>query len=486
MGIKEKINRASTLYEQQEFEPAVAILEPIVKKKPKLFDASQLLALVLHKMGKYDEALALLLNVTTRYPRNAESLNHLASLYKDMGQLERAELTFLKALKINNHYSDALNNLANVQRTLGKKIEAEKNYRKAISSDNTQVKYHLNLGLLLGELGQFEQAINSLLKVLELDSSQSTAYFHIFNNFMFMHRYQDALEFADIGLLSNQLNDFQLCELLIGKAILFWLFDNDEEGQRAIALSESINSVKIKHPSLTNHKVFHSFVKDLLQYRQNNRSTYQTSERPLIYFISESHGFAPNGMSVEYQDNEHVIKSLFITGAKLVHFTKELDHRCKASLNILLNGLPEGSSVVLGFGEIDCRVNEGIFKYCSKYVKNYRDVIDGMVEKYISMIKASAASHNFDIIVYGVPAPHPLVLGELNDESKEEFKLLIAYLNKQLAKYCSSNDLSFLDVYQLTNLNGVSNLKYHTDVFHVKPSTVPELFEQLAIKNKIK
>lgn len=484
MGIKEKLNRAGVLYKQQNFEPAVDILEKILKKKPNLFDACQLLALTLHGMGHNEAAIKLFHKTIINNPNHASSVSNLANVYSDNGQLELAESTYLKALKIDGNHSDAFNNLANVQRKLGRYFEAEKNYRKAIFCDASKAEYFFNLSILLSEQGMFEQAIDIQLKVLELDSNYSNVYIHIFNNFMLLHRYQDALEFADIGLLSNRLNEFQLCELLIGKAILFWLFDNEGEAQQAIILSEIIHNIENNHLNLKNHKVFHLFIKGLLEYRQRNRSSYQTSETPPIYFISESHGFAANGMTVDYKSSKHVIKSLLITGAKIFHFTQDRENQSKASLNVLFNGLAKGSTIVLGFGEIDCRINEGIFKYCTKYNKDYHHIVDDMVEKYIYMLKSTAKTNDFNLIVYGVPAPHPFVLDQLTEAQRESFKSLLAYVNLKLSVHCENNDLPFLDVYKLTNLNGVSNLNYHSDIFHVKPSTVPDLFKQLIEKIK--
>lgn len=184
-------------------------------------------------------------------------------------------------------------------------------------------------------------------------------------------------------------------------------------------------------------------------------------------------------MTVEYQNKKQLIKSLFITGAKVHHFTQDAKHKCKASLNILLNGLPKGSCVVVGFGEIDCRINEGIFHYCTKYNRDYQQIIDVMVEKYINLLQVAAKENDLDIIVYGVPAPHPLVLNGVIEEQQEKFKRLIAYFNQQLKDGCRKSNMPFLDVYGLTNKEGMSNLKYHCDAFHVEPNTVPTLFTAL-------
>lgn len=480
MGIKEKLNKASVLYKQKKFDSANEILKKLLKKNPKLFDALQLMALTLHGMKRFDEAIELFNKVITKNPQHVESVNNLANVYSDMGQLKLAESTYLKAININNAYGDALNNLANVQRKLGDYISAEKNYNKAVLCEPSKAEYYLNLGVLFSERGLFELALNVQLKVLELDPSQSIVYFHIFNNFMFLHRYQDALEFADLGLINHQLNDFQLCELLIGKAILFWLSGNDDEGLEALALSEMIHRINSENINLKNHRVFHNLLKYLYRYRQTNRQVYEANELPTIYFISESHGFSANGITVEHENEKHKIKSLFITGAKIFHFTKNDEHKCKASLNVLLSNLPKGSTLALGFGEIDCRINEGVLKYSVKYNKNPLSIIDDMLEKYIAILNNAASLREYSLIIYGVPSPHPLVVEGLTKEQAEEFKNLVFHFNHQLYLQCKKSEIPFLDVYKLTNNNGVSNLKYHNDYVHVKPETLPKLFELLS------
>jgi len=446
---KTELEQARALFQQKDFAAAIDILQSILNNKPKTFDACYLLA-----------------------------VNFEAS-----GDLLLAETTFLKALAIDNSSGITFHSLANVQKRLGKVAEADKNFQKAISTVNPSALYFFDYGVFLGEQGKLKQALDAHLQVLEIDSSQSEVYLYIFKHFMCLHRYQDAIEIADIGLLCQNLDDFQLYELLISKAILFWLFDNIEEAVQAIVLSEGINTLEEGHANLKTMKVFHGYIKRLLVYRQQHSEVYQdtqASDLPLIYFISESHGFAPNGMTVNYQQQSHLIKSLFISGTKMVHLIQQSSNQYNVSLTTLLRGLPEQSSVVLGFGEIDCRPDEGIFKHCKQQGIDFHKVVDGMVEKYIALLTAQANKYKLNIMVYGIPAPHPIMVNMLAQEQQAEFKQMIAYLNQQLAIFCKKEQLVFLDVYTLTNVEGISNLKYHSDSSHVNPSTVPELFELIA------
>ncbi|WP_019026998.1 tetratricopeptide repeat protein [Colwellia piezophila] len=451
MNVKKNLHQAKVLYQLQDYDAAIKIVKKIVENIPNCFAAHNLLAFILQAKG----------------------------------QLPLAESTFITALAIDDSAADTFHQLASLQKRLRKPVEAEKNYQRAIAIDNSRAGFFFDYGLFLGEQGKFEQALAAHLQVLEIDNSQSEVYLHIFKHFMHMHRYQDALEIADIGLLCQNLTDFQLYELLIGKAILFWLFDNVDEAVQAIVLSDAIHAIEDNNINLNNRRVFHTYIKSLLLYRQNNSSAYQDvqqSDLPLIYFISESHGFSTNGMTVTYQQQNHLVKSLFIWGTKIVHLIQEDMNQYQASLTILLKGLPTGSNVVLAFGEIDCRTNEGIFKYCNEQGLDFHAVVDGMVEKYFNKIIVQAKSNNLNIILYGVPAPHAMLVELLTKDQQNTFKQMIAYLNQQLADYSDKENIEFLDVYQLTNLDGLSNLEYHIDSTHVNPGAVPRLFELLTPK----
>ena len=474
MGSKEKLIRASELYRQREFDLLNILLEKLLTKNSNLFGALHLKALMLHQLEDFDESIKVYNQLIRKNPSRVSLYNNLGNVFLEKKDFQAAEHNYLRALKIETNYGDALINLAIAQKKLSKHVDAEINFKKAVKSHPAEVKYFLNFSVFLTEQGRFSESLDLQLKVLEINNKQSEVYFQIFTNFMFLHQYENALEIADIGLNSFQLNDFQLCELLIGKAILFWLFDNDREGEQAIALSEKIHTIKSKNLNLKNHRVFHAFLKQLFIHRKKNRFDYDVSNNPYIYFISESHGFTPNGMTVKYQNIKHTVKSILITGTKILHLTQE-PHQCRSSLKILLNGLPKVSKVVLGFGEIDCRVSEGIYNYCLKYKKDFITIIDSMLEKYIDMLIAeNKYAHTF--IIYGVPSPHPKAIEKLEEEQKRNFKSLVAYFNLKLEKLCKEQSILFLDVYKLTNDSGVSNLKYHFDNHHVSPRTLPELF----------
>ena len=255
-------------------------------------------------------------------------------------------------------------------------------------------------------------------------------------------------------------------------------------------LIEKIYDYEHVSANTANMVIFHRYIKRLLQLKQNPSDLYftgdeQTPSLPELYFLSESHGFSPNGTVVEYQGTQYQINSLFVLGAKLFHLIDNKENQFQVSVSKVLEGLPVHSKIVLGFGEIDCRYNEGIYTYCRKSGADFHQVIDDMVYRYLKVIKDISKAYQIDIIIYGVPAPHTFYIEKLEESEQQQFKDLIAYFNHALANECQNHQVNFLDVYEITNDKGMSNEKYNIDVNHMVPKTVPELFARLNQPNKV-
>jgi tetratricopeptide (TPR) repeat protein len=482
MSIENSLNRATIFYKAKKFTESIVICQKLLAKKPKLFPARQLLALNFQGTNQTEQAIVEFTKAVSLNPKHSGILSNFGNLYLGLLQFDVARKYFLKAIDLDSTMSIAINNLAICQENLGDKETAMKNYKKAILLDGKAADFHLNLGSLYTELGEFDLAMKLLVKSLELDPKQSSVYYQVYTLMMYRHQYQDALEVADMGLLSNALSDIELCELLVGKAMLYWLFDNVEEAAGAIALSEGIYSDQTNYSNIQNLTIFHRYLKLLIAFRLNTPDFYQNQNQNQnqMYFISESHCFSSSGATVKYKGIDYQMRSRFIRGTKIFHLINEEQNKYKVSLATLLKGLPDSSKVVLGFGEIDCRNNEGIFKHCIKTEKDFHNFIEKMLNNYIELLQNLTQENNLELIVYGVPAPHPTLVFELELSQQAVFKAIISHVNLTLAKYCKRNNISFLDVYKLTSEGGVSNLSYHIDLFHVKPETIAELFNRLS------
>jgi Flp pilus assembly protein TadD len=485
MNIKNNINQAEIFYKKGMHQESLDICDKLLEKKPNLFNALQIKALNCMATGNSKNALTLFEKAISIKPQHASTYNNIGNIYLSNKDFRKASKSYIKALSIESLMPEALNNLATCQVELNDNISAVANYKKAILLDPIKAEYQLNLGILLTDDGDFAQAQEYLMNSLSLDQSKTSVYWHIFRIQLYSHRYQDAIEIANMGIMSQSLPEQELCELLVGRAMIFWLFYNFDEASQSIELSQKIYEFQHLSANIVNMAIFHRYIKELLVIRNKRTELYlpqKTREVKEIYFISESHGFAPNGVIVEYNEEEYKIRSLFVLGTKLFHLISEKENKYQVSLASLLEGITPGSKVVLAFGEIDCRNNEGIYAYCLKSGKEPKKVIDSMLVKYVDTLKAIAEHYQLEIILYGVPAPHPYHVNSLAKEEQQVFKDVIFSFNESLKNACKTNKVNMLDVYSLTNDDGQSNLKYHIDSIHIAPDAVPKLFSCM-IKN---
>jgi len=479
--IKNVIERVKVHFNNREFSESVNLCKKILTNKDYMPEALYFLGLSLQAQNKHQLALNSFMQYFDEFGDNAYVYNATANTYLLLKDYKNAEKYCQLALKLVPEYGAAFNNLAICKQQVRKYKEAEGYYRKSILYQGNEILFHINLGKLYKELGQFELSNKTLVKAMELDGDKSSIYTIMYENFMYMHKYQDALEVADLGLMNKDLADIYLIDLLVGKAILFWLFDNIEEAIQAINLSEIIHSFPDgSYENLDSLKVFHTYIKKLIVFYQNNTSLYEERKND-IYFISESHCFSANNMQVEYNNSLCSIRPIFIKGAKAFHLSQQQSNQFKVSVLTALNGLPSNSNIVIGFGEIDCRYNEGILKHCLSKGLYSNNIITSMIQNYIGFLKLESDSRSLNILIYGVPSPHPEQLASLPLAQQAQLKDIIKDFNYVLKSECQKYNLVFLDVYKLTNNDGESNLQYHFDNIHMVPSVLPLLFKQIKV-----
>jgi Flp pilus assembly protein TadD len=481
MNIENVLNKAELLYKENNYSSAISLCLNLLKKKPKLIRAQLVLALSYKGENNFSYAINAFEVLLDIDPLNANVLHYIGQVYLSNLNYKSASRYFKKVLEIDDSCGTVYNNLALCEKNLGDFTSSSYNFKKAIEFEPESAEFYQNIGQLYLDAGFFDTSLIYFMKSFELKPSQKGIYFQLLTLNMYRHRYEDALEIADIGLLSNHLSDVELCELLVNKAILFWLFDNLPEALQAIKLSNmSVFSVESAHSNIHDLGAFHTYLSELINYKILNPVLYQHEVNRPIYFISESHGLSPAGIKVIENEEEYIIKPLFIKGAKVFHLTDKKSNKYLESLKLLFRGLDFGSKVILGFGEIDCRNNEGIFKYCNNSKLGYRVIIEAMIDEYLSFLNAQSKIKSYQLYIYGVPAPHVDRINELSIKDQKTFINIISCFNSIMKKGSVKYGFKFLDVYKHTNKNGASNMDYHIDGFHLTPPVISGLFESLS------
>lgn len=479
MKIDKKVLQAAEFAREGRHRELEQLCRKILLKKPKQFDALQLLGLAQCELGDADTAIATLERAITINRRHAGSRINLGRAYLEKGRVGDAIRSCNKAIELDGLKYEAyviLGNALQEDRGYG---HAKAAYERALQLHPSSAEALDGLGVCLKRQGQLQEAVPLHLKAIEINPALSTGYIHLFQLLMLLHALGDANEVVDAGLRQGMLNEAEKYELLVGKAKIAWLMGDFEGATKAVVQCDhALPRDSYGYGNIDNLKAYHSLIKILLGERNKCPERYAGDTEKTLLFVSESHCLAPAEVLVDYMKEQYRISSALITGCKLWHLISKEQNEYKASLELIFSTIPKGSVMVLGFGEIDCRADEGILLAYKKKGVDYVELIPNMVAEYLDYVMRLAEPQAHTLLVYGVPAPEASVLDQLMPEDQESLKEVIRLVNDSLKQGCATHQLEYLDVYAVTlGDGGKSNMAYHVDGHHMHPRVFPILFD---------
>jgi len=192
MHVADAIATAGKLCNAGRLDQAENLCRQIVKARPDLPDAHNVLAVVLHRRGQLDEAIASV--------RRAIKLNNTSpSYFANLGELERvkghldvAAAALTRAVKLNPGSAQALNNLGIVYYDRREFAKAEQSYRRSIAIDENYAEAHNNLGNALRAQNKQEEAVREYERAIDIRESYPEAYNNLGTVFREMHKLEQA------------------------------------------------------------------------------------------------------------------------------------------------------------------------------------------------------------------------------------------------------------------------------------------------------
>lgn len=482
MNIPAVFEQAQNHFRAANYVESEALCNQLLNQNIRDFKTLQLLGLAQGMLGKTDNAIASLESAIKKDKRHAGAYSNLGNFYLQAGRSAEAIKTCKKAVKLNPELIDPQINLGNAYFLSKQFLKAEKAYLKILRKYPDSSNARENLAQCLTGLGRLTEAAQQCQMLIQNTPSRTSAYICLFNVLMFMHNTEDADGVVDQALVIQQTEDGPLFELLIGKAKLAWLTGKLNVLSELLQLTSGIYQHCDDYPNIKNLRIYHGLLETLLKLRNQEPELYVgTAEKPLI-FVAESHCLAASETHVVYRGETYRVLSALITGCKAWHLGQKKGNPYKSSVTTLFRSLPEKTLVVLGFGEIDCRRGEGIFKAYSEKGVDYRKAIPEIVGRYIDFSVKEAQPFGHRLIFYGVPAPSPSVLQKLTPENSVLLCTIIQLFNQSIRCQCRERHFTFLDVFAASQAGGNNTkLARHIDDYHLHPDTLTSLF---AFENK--
>tara|TARA_Y100000739_G_scaffold199194_1_gene182654 strand:+ start:26 stop:1993 length:1968 start_codon:yes stop_codon:yes gene_type:complete len=442
----ESYSHLGKLFERlNESKRAEEFFRSAIKLNPNLAEANSNLGAILYKSGKSKEAESFSLKAVKINPFYAIAFYNLGVIQQDLGKLKDSKIAYLEAIKLDPKHAKSYTNLGSLLLKIGELEEAEFYTREAIKIDPDYALAHINLGFILMDLGKLEQLIQC--SNVRLNSKSINL----------GDKLQSTLKITIANLLQR---DFETTLINIKKIKNFL-------NQGAI---EEISNIKNKKHTST----FCKFITELYPLLNKKNSGYNSLTR--IPHIGESHCLSFAHQTFPLRSNIQNIQPVLITGGKAWHFAKNDNNRWKDSLIKQIKNHTYSDSILISFGEIDCRKDEGILAYSIKNNKQIADVCEITINGYLKFMEKALSSYYSNRYYFGVPAPTKQA------ESLDDLEIcrikMIKTFNCLLKAKVLSKGCYFLDVYGLTStIEGLNSNDYMVDETHLSPKCLSILFK---------
>lgn len=233
----------------------------------------------------------------------------------------------------------------------------------------------------------------------------------------------------------------------------------------AATLISTINPIVEHHPDLHLSKIkngysYFQYISKLLplkKYPGNSKS-------PILYMLGDSHCLSPAWDKIQLNNSNYLIKPILVTGCKIWHLRDGAFFHAKTNFYRAIEHIPEYSTVIFIFGEIDCR--EGILSALikgeySSPKKAIELLINIYVKRIIETIKARKLAH---VYVHQIPPVLDATRSIVNEFNQLMEKRVYALKNDKITWLGFKGDLLDED--------GNFNAKFNLDDTHLAPSYI--------------
>jgi tetratricopeptide (TPR) repeat protein len=494
----------------------------------------------LRYLGRLDEAIAHFTKATELDPDAAESHMNLGNALKQQGQLEQAIERYRRALELKPDYAEAHMNLGVALMEQDKEGEAATHYRRALSVNPRFPEALMNLAIVLQRRGEFADAVAHYRRALELRPNYAVAHFNLGNALLergnlteALARYQHALALASgtappthalapiesvrqavnrtralypseepcfmnlvrancwrtpaqdwrmlcaAALEQADLSQPSRFELLVRTGISQWLSDDRDALTDALrAATEASAAIgPTRSREIRNSRAYANFLANLLRHAEAAGPIAASVGAPELAVVGDSHSLSFHGIGIDLAGTSYRASAHLVMGCKAWHLASPEPNLYKWRLSAVLDAIPENSPIVCCFGEIDCRLDEGILPYYRRTGGDLEQLISDETSRYVAYVAVAATPRQLKPTLVGVPAPHLDALSaELPDASADDKSLLIDIVkmfNMCLRRAAEEHGFRMVDVFGVSaGPDGKASGEQHVDPYHLKPEAL--------------
>jgi tetratricopeptide (TPR) repeat protein len=509
-------NMGAILIENREYDAAIICCKKAIQIKSDHASAYGNMGAALQEKGEWNAAIKCFKNALRIKPEYAEAYYNIGNVLKDKGELVSAIDSYKQALKINPDYAEAYNNMGNTLKGQGEVAAAIDNFKQALKIKPDFAEAYSNMGAALTDKGDLEAAVDSCKQALKIKPDYAEAFNNMGNSLMNKGDFKTAIGSYDRALKIKP--DYAECFVNRGSLQLQISESNYVERKLESHVNQNLKKILIDNPKHQIHVAIKQFingdyvssVKCLQRYRtlveveKNNklnkkdqffcdgyytfissliekRPTCLSISKNKIYHVGESHCLSYARHKVTVQQQTFSVSPMITFGAKAYHFTKLQENSFKSITRHNLDNIPNSSVVLISFGEIDCRANEGLIRTAQKTKSSLEEIVQKTVNGYINWFLAANENNKHSYNFLNVPAP--VYKREYTLSVNKKVANVIRLFNDALRRNLLDHSLDLIDVYRPTaNETYFSNNLYHCDFVHLDNRILGLIEEQIRLE----
>lgn len=477
-------NLAISLQSVNRLQDAILCYQKALVAKEDFPEVYNRLGAVFHKQGNLDTAISCFQQALRINPAVASFHFDLAKALKEQGQLDEAIACYQKVIELAPNLAVAYNNLGNILKEKKRYTEAISRYNKALQLLPDYAIAHGNLGTALTQIGNLDDAMASCSKALGIDPDIPEVYMLLVTLFSMTREWEQFDKLVDATLTNQKLSEQNRNWLNIQRALQAWMTDDLTRCTEYLHAAISIQYLKPEDTYGTGRLAFYCLLKKLTDYRTNSPHLYSAEDSPPIYMIGDSHCLSFANLPVRIDENPYTLTARLVMGCKAYHLSQKKHNHYKEELLRNIADIPDGSTVILSFGEIDCRTGEGIYPAWLKKFQHLsiEKMVQDVAEGYVEFISEVTKGRKFRLMLLGVPAPMRSTVSSLTAEEIPTYVSIPRLWNEYLQKATQQKGWTFLDNYSLTcDEQGFSHGRHHIDDHHLYPAALALLVSEHAV-----
>jgi Flp pilus assembly protein TadD len=448
---------------------AAKVLRDVLSIEPGHIRATCMLAVIIYQDGDATRALAMLDALAERHPQKPEIVRARTEILLGTGDLEAALAAQVEARMLNP--KDPLGHMQEgiLLERMGRREEASQAAERALALKPDLVGAQQLLASLAYRRGEIEETARLMLQARGSDKPGVDPNHHLALSLFGLDRLD---ELAALPAAQTPAQSFG--ETMV-QAIAAWVADDPHRCAALLGPAQAqAGNAAVHAPNRSVFITYGGILEGLIAWRRDHGDAYGATAERTVHIVGDSHVLTAANLTLPIDGMMTRLQSHLAFGCKAWHLVREADSPYRGFYRTIAGRIPEGSTVIAAFGELDCRLKEGIIRVMKRDPgHDWRTLVDSLVERYVAFMMAEAKRHGWTLWLQTPPMTN-VTVNLLMNLDRSIFLGIIERFNERLREAAAQNGLRLIDVKAATTEGDHARYSHYIDTNHVRPTALIE------------